>query len=131
MIELLTVMLFLGALSSMAVPRFREYKNRAFVATMQSDLGNLRIAQESHFAEYQTYVTDTASLDFRISSNITIQLSSKDLLGGYTAVATHANLPGRQCQTAMGAEAAPREPGSIFCGAIVSGGSSVPPMSTP
>ena len=39
-------MLLLGALSSMAVPRFREFKKRAFVAAMLSDLGNLKIAEE-------------------------------------------------------------------------------------
>jgi prepilin-type N-terminal cleavage/methylation domain-containing protein len=116
-VELLVVMLFIGALSSMAVPRFREYKTRAFVAAMESDLGNLRIAQEAHWAENRRTV------------NVSLQITSQDVLGGYTAVATHANVPGRQCLTAMGAEAAPREPGSISCVSIVSGGSSTIPSS--
>lgn len=125
-VELLVVMLFIGALSAIAVPRFREYKTRAFLAVMQSDLANLRIAEESYWAEYQTYVTDTSSLDFRRTSDVQITISSQDLIGGYTAVATHSNVPGRQCVTAMGAEAAPREPGAIFCGAILPGSSAIP-----
>jgi hypothetical protein len=106
----------------MAVPRLREYKARAFIAAMESDLGNLRIAQESHWAEHERYTTDTTALDLRVTSDVSLTLSSKNLFGGYTAVATHANLPGRQCSTAMGAEAAPLEPGSISCTAMSSGG---------
>ena len=122
-VELLTVMLLIGALSSMAVPRFREYKTRALIATMQSDLGNLKIAQESYWAEHLRYATDTSSLEFRISHNVAISITSKDVSGGYTATATHPNVPGQQCQTAMGREAAPREPGMVFCGPAGSGGS--------
>ena len=121
-VELLVVMLLLGALSSMAVPRFREYKVRALVSTMQSDLANLRIAEEAHFALHQRYATDTASLESRTSTNVKISITSKDLLGGYTAVATHINAPDRRCITAMGPEAAPRESGAVTC-EVTSGGS--------
>ena len=119
-VELLVVMLFIGALSSMAVPRFREYKTRAYIAAMESDLGNLRIAQEAYWAEHMVYATDTVGLDFRRTSNVSVQITSADVVGGYTAVATHANVPGHQCRTAMGAEAAPRQPGAISCGAASS-----------
>jgi prepilin-type N-terminal cleavage/methylation domain-containing protein len=122
-VELLTVMLLIGALSSMAVPRLREYKSRAQIAAMQSDLGNLKIAQESYWAEHLRYATDTASLELRITRNVAISISSQEVTGGYTAVATHSNVPGQQCQTAMGREAAPREPGASVCGPA-SGGSS-------
>lgn len=125
-VELLVVMLFIGALSSMAVPRFREYKTRAYISAMESDLGNLRIAQEAYWAEHMVYATDTTGLDFRRTSNVNLEISSKDAAGGYTAIATHANVPGRQCQTAMGPEAAPREPGAISCGAASSGSSAIP-----
>lgn len=131
-VELLTVMLVIGALSSMAVPRFREYKARALIATMQSDLGNLKIAQESYWAEHLRYATDTARLELRISANVAISITSQDVTGGYTAVATHSNVPGQQCQTAMGREASPREPGAVICGPTSSGsGSSGPQTSSP
>ena len=123
-VELLVVMLLLGALSSMAVPRFREYKTRAFIATMQSDLGNLKIAQESYWAEHQQYATDTTGLELRISTNVAISITSQDVLGGYTAVARHTNVPGQQCLTAMGRESAPREPGAVVCGPALNGNSS-------
>jgi prepilin-type N-terminal cleavage/methylation domain-containing protein len=122
-VELLMVMLLIGALSSMAVPRFRQFKARAYIATMQSDLGNLKIAQEVYWAEHQKYATDTTSLEIRISTNVAIAITSQDAIGGYTAVATHSNVPGQQCQTAIGRDASSRESGAVACGAAVSGGS--------
>ena len=120
-------MIFIGALSAMAVPRFREFKIRAFIAAMQSDLGNLKIAEEEHWADQQRYATDTASLEFRRTKNVSISITSQSITGGYTAVATHADVPGRECMMAMGPEAAPREVGAIVCGPISSGASSLPP----
>ena len=114
-IELLTVVLFIGLLAAMAVPKFRQFKERAYLATMKSDLANLRIAQEEYWAQHQVYSTDTTGMGVRVTSQVTIALSSANVVGGYTAIATHSNVPGIQCITAMGAEAAPREPGSIVC----------------
>ena len=121
-VELLVVMVLIGALSSMAVPRFREYKSRAYIATMQSDLGNLKIAQEAFWSENLKYAMDTTSLELRISANVAISITSQDEHSGYTAVAKHSNVPGQQCQTAIGPESAPRESGSVSCG-VASGGS--------
>jgi prepilin-type N-terminal cleavage/methylation domain-containing protein len=126
-VELLVVMLLLGALSSMAVPRFREYKTRAYIAAMQSDLGNLKIAQEEHWAEHLKYATDTTNLELRVTANVAISISSQDVTGGYTAIATHSNVPGRQCETAMGREAAPNEPGAIICAPTSGGASTITP----
>src|SRR5688572_32269111 len=78
-VELLVVMLLLGTLSSMAVPRFREYKARAYIAAMQSDLGNLKIAQEVFWAEHMKYATDTTSIEVRIRPNIDISLSCQNV----------------------------------------------------
>jgi prepilin-type N-terminal cleavage/methylation domain-containing protein len=122
-VELLVVMLLIGALSSMAVPRFRQYKARAYIAAMQSDLGNLKIAQEEYWTEHQKYATDTTSLEVRISANVAIAITSRDIIGGYTAVATHSNVPGQQCQTAIGRDASSRESGAVACGVALSGGS--------
>lgn len=128
-IELLTVVLFIGILAAMAVPRFRDFKTRAYLASMKSDLANLRIAEEEHWALHQVYATDTAALGMRITTKVNIAITSADVVGGYTAIATHLNVPGQQCVTAMGAESAPRQPGSIVCGASSSSVTVVP--STP
>lgn len=125
-VELLVVMLLIGALSSLAVPRFREYKTRALIAAMQSDLANLKIAEEEYWAEHLKYATDTAHLEFRLTAQVTIVITSQNVNGGYTATATHVNVPGYQCQMAMGPEAAPREQGAVVCGASSGGSSAIP-----
>lgn len=125
-VELLVVMALMGVLSSLAVPRFRDYKTRAFIAAMQSDLGNLKVAQEVYWADHQQYATDTTNLEMRITANVAISITSQDASGSYTAVATHRNVPGRQCQMAMGREAAPREPGAISCDPANGGSTTLP-----
>jgi prepilin-type N-terminal cleavage/methylation domain-containing protein len=116
LVELLVALSFFASLAAIAVPRYRAYKERAYVATMKVDLGHLRIAEEAHWAEQQRYATDTASLDFRQSSEVIIAITSENLIGGYTAVATHRRVPGVECVTATGPEARSQEPGAILCG---------------
>ena len=116
-IEVLTVMILLGMLSAVAVPRFRTYKERAYLAAMRTDLGHIRIAEESYFAENQRYGTDTTSLEAHSTSNVRIALSSVDPISGYSAIATHTLLPGQQCATYTGKDAGSGPTGTIICGA--------------
>ncbi len=125
-IELLVVMVVMGALSAMAVPRYRDYKARAYAAAMKSDLGTLRTAEEAHWAEHMRYSTDTTALDFRPTTDVDIRITSQDLIGGYAAVATHRRVPGLQCSTAMGRDAAALESGTIRCGPVTSSGGTLP-----
>jgi prepilin-type N-terminal cleavage/methylation domain-containing protein len=124
-IELMVAMVFFGILSAIAVPRYRMFKERAYVATMKSDLGNVRIAQEEYFAEQQRYATDTTALGWRASSKVTLTLTSQDPMGGYSAVATHERVPGQQCATFVGRDAANGTSGAIICG-TASGGMGQP-----
>jgi type IV pilus assembly protein PilA len=124
--ELLVAMVLFGSLTALAVPRYRTYKVRAYMAAMRTDLGHLRIAEESFWAEHQRYAADTASLDFRPTSNVRIAITSEDLIGGYTATATHVQVPNMQCVTAMGREARSQESGSILCGPQSPGSGTLP-----
>ncbi|HSA55837.1 MAG TPA: prepilin-type N-terminal cleavage/methylation domain-containing protein [Gemmatimonadaceae bacterium] len=123
--ELLVAMVLLGLIAGMAVPRYRLYKERAYVATMRTDLGNLRIAQEAYWAENLRYSTDTTALEFRKTSDVNIALSSLDLVSGYRAIATHASYAGMQCSTATGKDAGSQESGAIVCGAATAGASTI------
>lgn len=125
-VELMVAMALLGLLSAMAIPRFRNYKERSYVAAMRTDLGHLRIALEEHFAEHQRYTTDTTALDFRPTSGIQINLSSTQLDGGYRAVAQHVLLPNVQCSVAAGSDAVGIEAGSITCAPTGGGSSTIP-----
>ena len=116
-IELLTVMVVIGLLASIGVPRIRSMKERAYQATLRSDLGALRTAQEAYYAENLRYATDLSALDFRRSTNVSITVESTDPLKGWRASARHLWLA-TPCTTAAGPDAVGVEAGAIVCSNI-------------
>ena len=114
LVELLTVMVFMGVLAGIGVPRIRNMKERSYQATLRTDLGTLRTAQEAYYAENLTYTTDLSQLDFRLSSNVSVTIVSSDPLKGWRALARHAWLA-TPCSTAVGADAVGVEAGAIVC----------------
>lgn len=125
LIELLVVMAVIGSLSALAVPRYRSFKERGYMAVMRSDLGAMRTAQEAFWSENLHYSLDTAALEFRVSSGVHMSLSSIDLLRGYSAVATHGSAAGVQCATRTGPDAVGVESGAVICGPIPSGSAAI------
>lgn len=113
-IELLVVMVVLGLLAAMGIPRIRNMKERSYQATLRSDLGSLRTAQEVYFAEHLRYATDTVGLEFRPSANVTVMIESENPVRGWKASASHAWLA-TPCSTAVGSEAVGVEHGAIRC----------------
>ena len=120
-VEILIALTMFGILTAVAVPRYRQFKERAFLATMKSELGSLRVAQEAFWAENQAYTADTAQLDWNGSSEIKLALASSDLFGGFTATATHLLAPSLSCSTSVGKDATTFASGDIVC-TEVSGG---------
>jgi prepilin-type N-terminal cleavage/methylation domain-containing protein len=116
-VELLIAMLIFGLLSAIAVPRFRMLKEKAYLSTLRADLGELRIAEESFWAENQIYSTDPAQLDWRPTSDVTISISTSNANAGFQATASHALLGGMECRTLVGGEAIGVPSGEISCGA--------------
>ena len=57
LIELLIVVVIIGILAAIAIPKFATTKEKAYVAAMKSDLKNLATAQESYFSDNNTYAT--------------------------------------------------------------------------
>lgn len=58
LIELLIVVVIIGILAAVAIPKFANTKDKAFVANMKSDLKNLVSVQESFFSDSNRYGTD-------------------------------------------------------------------------
>jgi prepilin-type N-terminal cleavage/methylation domain-containing protein len=113
-IELLTVMIVIGLLAAIGVPRIRTMKERAYQATLRSDLGALRTAQEAYFAEHHRYSTNVVALDMRLSRNVSVSIEAADPYRGWKAAARHAWLQ-TPCTTAAGIEAVGVEAGAILC----------------
>ena len=55
LIELLIVVVIIGILAAVAIPKFSNTKSKAYVASMKSDLKNLVSTQESYFADKNQY----------------------------------------------------------------------------
>ena len=61
LIELLIVVVIIGILAAIAIPKFANTKEKAYLAAMKTDLRNLATAQEGYFSDNQDYFAGTAS----------------------------------------------------------------------
>jgi prepilin-type N-terminal cleavage/methylation domain-containing protein len=101
LIELLIAVVIIGILVTIALPHFRNTKEKAYVAEMKSDLHNLFIAEESYFTDNLTYTTDKDALKYQESAGVTVDIRYNPGLG-FRASATH-NATSRTCQIYLGA----------------------------
>jgi type IV pilus assembly protein PilA len=61
LIELLIVVVIIGILAAIAIPKFASTKEKAYLASMKSDLRNLVTSEEAYFSDNQVYLAGTAS----------------------------------------------------------------------
>jgi len=113
LIELLIVVVILGILTAIVVPKFGNGKERAMVASMRSDLRNLVSAEEAHFtnalAYYNGVIPDPL---FRYSPTEGVTITLSDVTAsGWAAEALHATST-RTCAIFVGA-AAPIAPATV------------------
>lgn len=74
LIELLIVVVIIGLLAAISIPKFQNTRGRAHIATMQADLKNLSTAQEGYFVLNTRYATNLAGVSFRPSANVTVEI---------------------------------------------------------
>ena len=55
LIELLIVVVIIGILAAIAIPKFANTKTKAYIASMKSDLRNLLTSEEAFFADSIKY----------------------------------------------------------------------------
>ncbi|NIM48893.1 MAG: hypothetical protein GTO22_06470 [Gemmatimonadales bacterium] len=92
MIEMLMVMLIVGLLAGVAVPRYHKAKERVFLSTMKSDLRNFAVAEESYFYDFGVYTPDLGILESRgmqRSEDVTIEVNEATAVG-WAATGRHA-----------------------------------------
>jgi len=91
LIELLIVVVIVGVLAAIGVPKFAHSRERAFLTTMKSDLRNLETAQEAYLHDQGTYYNGAipnAVLSFQPSTAVTISIPAATA-SGWQAVAQH------------------------------------------
>jgi type IV pilus assembly protein PilA len=67
LIELLIVVVIIGILAAMAIPKFQATKGKAYFAGMRSDLRNLTTAEEAYFYDHSKYTSSLDSMFFTAS----------------------------------------------------------------
>jgi type IV pilus assembly protein PilA len=90
LIELLIVVVVIGILAAMAIPKFQSTKGKAYLASVKSDLKNLSTAEESFFYEHRTYSTDLDSLKASVSHGVVLTVVNATA-NGWAATAYNPN----------------------------------------
>ena len=88
LIELLIVVVIIGILAAIAIPKFDATKGKAYYSTMQSDLHNLTTAEESYFYDRANYSNSLDSLQFWGTKGDVIVITEATATG-WSATATH------------------------------------------
>ena len=88
LIELLIVVLIIGILAAIAIPKFQNSKGKAYASTLKADLRNLATAQEAYYYENSEYSPSVSDLQLSISPGVTITISTATT-AGWSASATH------------------------------------------
>jgi type IV pilus assembly protein PilA len=97
LIELLIVVVIIGILAAIAIPKFANTKTKAYTAAMKSDLRNLVTAEESFFADSTKYVTyDTTRLKFKPSTGVNDPVIATGA-GYWSATITHTQIANFSC----------------------------------
>src|SRR5437762_4841768 len=109
LIELLIVVVIIGILAAIAIPKFAKTEDKAYVAAMKSDLRNLATQEEQYAADNNgAYFAGTATMaaplqGFTPSQNVTIIAA---IVAGppqsWTATSTHSQ-SAKTCDNSSGA----------------------------
>ena len=101
LIELLIVVVIIGILAAIAIPKFQNTKGKANAATLKSDLRNLATAQEAYFYDNTTYTTNLTALNVTLSSGVTITWGTVNGTG-WAAKVTHPQALPIECAMFLG-----------------------------
>jgi len=97
LIELLIVVVIIGILAAIAIPKFANTKEKAYIAAMKSDLRNLVTAEEAFFVKYTATMSQ---LNYRPSTGVWTP-SVVVGAGFWTAGTTHTQVTGKSCEIAV------------------------------
>jgi prepilin-type N-terminal cleavage/methylation domain-containing protein len=118
LVELLIVVVVIGLLAAIAIPKFANTKAKAVASAMRSDLRNLAGTQEVYWTDNATYyggVVPDPGFNFRPSQSVLVTIVSATA-SGWSAQATAPGLSTQTCVIFYGA--APPIPPATVDGAV-------------
>lgn len=119
LIELLIVVVVIGILATIAIPKFSAMRQKSFIAAVTSDLKNLASQQEIYLSNEYSYTTVLTNLEVTLSDAVTVTVNEATGTG-WAATGTHSGLAGEQCGIYFGSAAASgaspaTAPGTVTC----------------
>lgn len=118
LIELLIVVVIIGILATIAIPKFASSKDKSRLASVRSDLRNLMTSQEAYFFDYSAFA-DWSNLQSKTNAGITLGNTVAVTTGsnGYTATISNASISTgfTKCQVQIGGGATAGVDGVIIC----------------
>jgi type IV pilus assembly protein PilA len=101
LIELLIVVVIIGILAAIAIPKFANTKGKAYITAMKSDLRNLVTSEEAFFSDSSRYAPDT-STGMKFAPSTGVRMPTITTGAGYwSATTSHTQLAGLSCGIAM------------------------------
>ena len=121
LIELLIVVVIIGILAAIAIPKFSATREKAYFAAMKSDVKNLASQQEIYYSDHYSYSKVVADLSFTNSEGVNVGIGATS--SGWDATATHSALGATEgCSIYYGTataktlgSATPSAPGEVAC----------------
>jgi type IV pilus assembly protein PilA len=116
LIELLIVVVIIGILAAIAIPKFATTKEKAYIASMKSDLRNLATAEEAYFSDQEVYSSDTTAIKFNTSKGnvLTITLGANGGAAGWAATMTNPRVTSiANCTIKNGDQATATQPDGV------------------
>jgi type IV pilus assembly protein PilA len=103
LIELLIVIVIIGILAAIAIPKFANSKSKSYYAAMKNDLRNLVTAEAAFFSDSGKYTSNLGSLKFQASNGVNPPVISAPGGHAWSATVTHSQMASdAQCAISVG-----------------------------
>ena len=96
LIELLIVVVIIGILATIAIPKFSSVRERAYLAAVRADLRNLANLEDVYYNDAYTYTTDPTALGFTTSHGVVVTIAEATNTG-WAATAFHSGILTESC----------------------------------
>lgn len=119
LIELLIVVVVIGILATIAIPKFSAMRTKSYIAAVTSDLKNVASQQEIYLSNEYSYSSTIAAMDMQLTAAVSVTINEATGTG-WAATGTHTGLAGQQCGIYFGDAAASgatpaTAPGTVQC----------------